>query len=463
MTGSDGADLLPALRFIAPDDGNPDDRTVAEVILPRPGRSPARRSRVAIDFRLAPAARLGAAPATRTTSSWSCSGSRRSASSRRTAGTATSSTRRASSSRTSATTTSRSTSPRATRARSAPPGSRSTSARPRPDRVLYRFRQAERPRLRVDRRPELPRARGTPSARPGLGDVEHPALLQPEHASQAERHFRAAQGRALGLRARPRRVSLRHPDDRGSALGRARRRAAWSIRRSSPAARPGARPPSIHRPEGVTVHEFGPPVLLRTARLQRVRGGLARRGLQHVHDRPGPQGDLRAQPRGPRRLRPPLPARHRHPLPRRRQPALLRGRRLATSSPRRAGSSATGRSYGSQIYSKTALALATLERLLGTPAMDRALRLYADRWRFRHPTTRDFIAAVNDSTGRGLELVLRPDVLLLGRSWTTPSREAESKPAEAAARPLREGRQARAEARRRALAKAAGLRQRRAR
>jgi hypothetical protein len=57
------------------------------------------------------------------------------------------------------------------------------------------------------------------------------------------------------------------------------------------------------------------------------------------------------------------------------------------------------RSYGSLIYSKTALTMATLERLLGTPAMDKALRLYADRWRFRHPKTRDFIAAVNDSTG----------------------------------------------------------------
>jgi hypothetical protein len=51
-------------------------------------------------------------------------------------------------------------------------------------------------------------------------------------------------------------------------------------------------------------------------------------------------------------------------------------------------------------YSKTALALATLERLVGTPAMDRALRLYADRWRFKHPKTRDWIAAVNDATGK---------------------------------------------------------------
>jgi hypothetical protein len=57
-------------------------------------------------------------------------------------------------------------------------------------------------------------------------------------------------------------------------------------------------------------------------------------------------------------------------------------------------------SYGSHVYSKTALALATLERLVGTPTMNRALRLYADRWRFRHPTTADWIAAVNDATGQ---------------------------------------------------------------
>jgi hypothetical protein len=56
--------------------------------------------------------------------------------------------------------------------------------------------------------------------------------------------------------------------------------------------------------------------------------------------------------------------------------------------------------YAAQVYSKTALVLATLERLLGTSRMDRALRLYADRWRFRHPTAVDWIAAVNDATGQ---------------------------------------------------------------
>src|SRR5262249_333371 len=49
MTASDGADLLPALRYIAPDDGNPDDRTVGEVILGKPV-APGETISLAIDF-----------------------------------------------------------------------------------------------------------------------------------------------------------------------------------------------------------------------------------------------------------------------------------------------------------------------------------------------------------------------------------------------------------------------------
>ncbi len=56
--------------------------------------------------------------------------------------------------------------------------------------------------------------------------------------------------------------------------------------------------------------------------------------------------------------------------------------------------------YGALVYSKTALALATIERLVGTPAMDQALRLYSERWRFRHPKTSDFIACLSEVTGR---------------------------------------------------------------
>ena len=44
--------------------------------------------------------------------------------------------------------------------------------------------------------------------------------------------------------------------------------------------------------------------------------------------------------------------------------------------------------------------------------MTRILRTYARRYRFAHPTSEDFIAVVNEVTGPGLPLVLRPDLVL---------------------------------------------------
>jgi hypothetical protein len=49
MTSADGGDLLPGLRFAAPDDGNADDRTVAEIILPAPV-APGETARFSIEF-----------------------------------------------------------------------------------------------------------------------------------------------------------------------------------------------------------------------------------------------------------------------------------------------------------------------------------------------------------------------------------------------------------------------------
>jgi hypothetical protein len=51
-------------------------------------------------------------------------------------------------------------------------------------------------------------------------------------------------------------------------------------------------------------------------------------------------------------------------------------------------------------YTKPALSLQTLEGLVGDDTMTRILRTYARRYRFAHPTTEDFIAVVNEVTGR---------------------------------------------------------------
>ena len=49
MTGADGEDLLASLRYVSPDDRNPDDRTVAEVIPSRPV-APGETVSIAMDF-----------------------------------------------------------------------------------------------------------------------------------------------------------------------------------------------------------------------------------------------------------------------------------------------------------------------------------------------------------------------------------------------------------------------------
>ena len=53
-------------------------------------------------------------------------------------------------------------------------------------------------------------------------------------------------------------------------------------------------------------------------------------------------------------------------------------------------------------YNKTALWLHTLERLLGWDVLQRILSTYYARWSFRHPKPEDFFAVVNEVSGRDM-------------------------------------------------------------
>jgi len=53
-------------------------------------------------------------------------------------------------------------------------------------------------------------------------------------------------------------------------------------------------------------------------------------------------------------------------------------------------------SYGSITYSKSATLLTTLEGIIGTDTMDEALRTYFMRYRFTHPTTEDFLRTIEE-------------------------------------------------------------------
>jgi hypothetical protein len=57
-------------------------------------------------------------------------------------------------------------------------------------------------------------------------------------------------------------------------------------------------------------------------------------------------------------------------------------------------------SYGLNSYTKPALSLGMLERIVGEQVMYRIMRTYHHRYRFKHPTSRDFIEVVDEVTGQ---------------------------------------------------------------
>ncbi len=79
------------------------------------------------------------------------------------------------------------------------------------------------------------------------------------------------------------------------------------------------------------------------------------------------------------------------------------------------GFSSSG-NYGFNSYARTELTLRTLEALLGPQTLARVLRTYHERYRFRHPSSDDFYAVVNEVAGRDMsgffaQTTERPGVL----------------------------------------------------
>ncbi len=52
--------------------------------------------------------------------------------------------------------------------------------------------------------------------------------------------------------------------------------------------------------------------------------------------------------------------------------------------------------YGNMSYNKTATMLMTLEGLVGSETMDKIMKTYFERWKFKHPCATDFIDIVNE-------------------------------------------------------------------
>lgn len=65
------------------------------------------------------------------------------------------------------------------------------------------------------------------------------------------------------------------------------------------------------------------------------------------------------------------------------------------------------RSYGALTYSKMSLLMEQIERTVGPAAMLRGMRAYADRFRFRHPRTADLEQTLSRETGHDLSPLFR--------------------------------------------------------
>jgi len=62
----------------------------------------------------------------------------------------------------------------------------------------------------------------------------------------------------------------------------------------------------------------------------------------------------------------------------------------------------SGGSYSANSYAKAAFVLLTLENYLGPETMSRVMKTYFEVWRFRHPTTQDFIQVAEEASGKDL-------------------------------------------------------------
>ena len=64
--------------------------------------------------------------------------------------------------------------------------------------------------------------------------------------------------------------------------------------------------------------------------------------------------------------------------------------------------------YGQATYAKTGAALRTLELVVGSELFADAMRAYAQKWAFAHPTGQDFFASLQDSLGQDISWFVNP-------------------------------------------------------
>jgi hypothetical protein len=170
-------------------------------------------------------------------------------------------------------------------------------------------------------------------------------------------------------------------------------------------------PRILQSPESVTIHECGHQFWYGLVGNNEFEEAWLDEGFNSYHDEKAAQLALGPPGWGRRYFGPASPARGlRAPWPvvapgvrigrGDRDLASLRRTGRSDVMARRGWDYASREAYTLNSYGKPALSLQTLEALVGDDTMTRILRTYARRYRFAHPTSEDFIATVNEVTGK---------------------------------------------------------------
>ena len=244
---------------------------------------------------------------------------------------------------------------------------------------------------------------------PGLPPVDIRLLVQPEHISLADRYIEATKIalRSYGTWSAP------YPYAQVTVVD-----PAWSSASGGmeyPTLFTGGAsvlaPRALHSPESVTIHECGHQFWYGLVGTNEFEEAWLDEGFNSYHDEKAAQIALGPEAWGRRYFgalgntrsgRAPWPVvapgvwMHRGDS----QLAAVRKSGAIDAMARRSWDYRTVEAYTVNAYSKPALSLQTLEGLVGEDTMTRILRTYARRFRFAHPTSEDFIAVVNEVTGQ---------------------------------------------------------------
>jgi Peptidase family M1 domain len=242
----------------------------------------------------------------------------------------------------------------------------------------------------------------------GYPPVDIRLLVQPEHAHLADRYLAATQValRSYGAWGAP------YPFDHLTVVDPAWFSASGGM--EYPTLFTGGTyvqaPLAMQSPESVTVHEAGHQFWYSLVGTNEFEEAWLDEGLNDYHEAKalnlfyGPAAwgrryfggsESRGRPRGYAVLAPGV-------FVGRGEKAVADLRRLGERDPmaRNSWEFENAQVYTVNAYHKPALVFQTLEALLGDETMTRVLRTWAYRYRFQHPTTRDFIATVNEVSGK---------------------------------------------------------------